>query len=123
MAGKPSATLDAGAIAALARSAFLAFPASWTSYAELAEARGLTRGHALVVARALVPEPTHDCWYRIRDKNGVYNVPISESDPQNFTQAEADRLLRADGVSVTNHRADPRRRLIWAGRRWQLFRQ
>src|SRR4051812_8743626 len=114
-----SRTIDAGAIAQTARSAFRAHPASWTSYAELAEAHGLTRGHALVVARALNPEPTHDCWYRIRNQDGVYNVPVSEDDPGTYTQAEADRLLRADGVAVTNRRADPSRKLTWANGTWR----
>jgi hypothetical protein len=118
MASGTPATIDAAAIANLARAAFSGHPATWTSYAELAEAYGLTRRHARVVARALGPEPTHDCWYRIRDKNGVYNVPFDEADPKAFSQAEADRRLRAAGVDVTNQRADPGRKLIWTHGKW-----
>jgi hypothetical protein len=112
--------IDASEIADIARAAFRAHAATWTSYAELAEAYGLTRGRALVVARALVPEPTHDCWYSIRDKKGVYNVPVNEADPGAFSQAAADRLLHAAGVDVTNQRAAASRKLTWASGRWRL---
>jgi hypothetical protein len=72
--GRSSGAIDSAAIAALARGALDDHPVTWTSYAELCSAGGLDRGVALVVARLLVPEPTGDHWFRIRNSDGVYNA-------------------------------------------------
>jgi hypothetical protein len=108
--------IDASAIAAVARQALNAHPSTWTSYAELCSASGINRGAALVVARALIPEPTGDHWFRIRNEDGIYNVPSDEAergDPVRYSQAEADRQLEAIGVRVINKRADRKRKLCW----------
>jgi len=122
-AGQRSGSIDAAAIAALARRALDEHPATWTSYAELCSASGLDRGLALVVARLLIPEPTGDHWFRIRNSEGVYNVPSDEAehgDPVQFSQAEADRHLVAIGVPVVAKRADPARKLCWSSSGWAV---
>ncbi len=108
--------IDASAIAAIAREALDTNPSTWTSYAELCSASGINRGAALVVARALIPEPTGDHWFRIRNEAGIYNVPSDEAergDPVRYSQAEADRQLESIGVRVINKRADQKRKLCW----------
>jgi hypothetical protein len=112
-----------GSVAASARAALDAHPSTWTSYAELCAANGLDRGLALVVARGLILEPTGRDWFRIRNSDGVYNVPTDEAergDPVRFSQAEADRALEAIGVRVRAHRADPERKLLWMHGEWCL---
>jgi hypothetical protein len=112
--------VDASAIAAEARQMLDAHPATWTSYAELCSAHGLSRGLALVVAKALIPQPTGDHWFRIRNEAGVYNAPVDEDDLVGFGQAEADRKLRSIGVGVVGTRADPGRKMVWTADRWAL---
>ena len=78
---------------------------------------------ALVVARQLIPEPTGQHWFRIRNSDGIYNVPADEAergDPVRYSQAEADRALEAIGVTVRSHRADPERKLLWMHGEWCL---
>jgi hypothetical protein len=78
---------------------------------------------ALVVARLLIPEPTGDHWFRIRNSDGVYNVPSDEAehgDPVRFSQAEADRQLAAIGVAVVARRADAGRKLCWTSSGWAV---
>ena len=115
--------IDASAIAAIARQALGAHPSTWSSYAELCSASGINRGAALVVTRALIPEPTVDHWFRIRNADGIYNVPSDEAergDPVRFSQVEADRQLEAIGVRVINKRADQKRKLRWTRTGWTL---
>ena len=110
-------------LAASARAALDAHPYTWTSYAELCAANGLDRGMAMVVARQLVPEPTGEHWFRIRNSDGVYNVPADEAARGGlvrFSQAEADRALEAIGIGVRAHRADPERKLLWMHGEWCL---
>ena len=115
-----AAVIDAPAIAATARAALDENPSTWTSYAELCSASGLSRGLALVVARALDPEPTINHWFRIRNEAGLYNVPVDEGDPGQFSRAEADRKLAAVGVAVIDGRADRARKLVWTSDGWTL---
>ena len=78
---------------------------------------------ATVVARQLVPELTGQHWFRIRNSDGVYNVPAggaARGHPVRFSQAEADRALEAIGVGVRAHRADPERKLLWMHGEWCL---
>jgi hypothetical protein len=78
---------------------------------------------ALVVARQLIPEPTGQHWFRIRNSDGVYNVPTDEAergDPVRFSRAEADSALEAIGVGLHSHRADPERKLLWMHGEWCL---
>jgi hypothetical protein len=78
---------------------------------------------ALVVARQLVAEPTGQHWFRIRNSDGVYNVPTEapdRGDPVRFSQTEADRALEAIGVRVHGRRADPERKLLWMHGEWCL---
>ena len=117
--------IDAAAVAAVARQALDEHPSTWTSYAELCSASGINRGAALVVARALIPEPTGDHWFRIRNSDGVYNVPSDEAergDPVRYSQFEADRQLEAIGVRVIDRRADQRRKLCWTPAGWTVGR-
>jgi hypothetical protein len=116
------ATIEGAEIAAEARRILDAHPATWTSYAELCSAHGLSRGLALVVARAMAPEPTGGHWFRIRNEAGVYNVPVNEHDRVSYGQAEADRLLRSIGVTVIGGRADPGRKIVWTSEGWVLAR-
>jgi len=116
-------SVDVTVVAASARAALDAHPSTWTSYAELCSANGLHRGLSLVIARQLIPEPTGDHWFRIRNSDGVYNVPTDEAergDPVRYSQAEADRALEAIGVQVVRHRADPDRKLLWMHGEWCL---
>ena len=112
--------IDAESIAATARRALNQYPATWTSYAELCSAHDLSRQLALVVARQLQPAPTGDHWFRIRNSEGVYNVPADEVDTVAFSQAEADSRLRAIGVDIVDRRADPARKLYWTPDGWPL---
>jgi hypothetical protein len=115
--------LDSAAIASVARAGLDAHPGTWTSYAELCSASGLDRQLALVVARHLVPEPTGEHWFRIRNGDGVYNMPTDEAkrgDVVRFGQAEADRRLEEIGVRVVDRRADRRRKIVWTSTGWQL---
>jgi hypothetical protein len=115
--------VDVAAVAASARAALDAHPYTWTSYAELCSANGLDRGLALVIARRLVLEPTGDHWFRVRDSEGVYNVPADEAvrgDLARYSRAEADRLLEAIGVRVVRQRADPDQKLLWMHGEWCL---
>src|SRR5262245_58073806 len=113
-------TIDAAAIAAEAQRVLEAHPATWTSYAELCSAHGLSRSLALVVAKALIPLPTGDHWFRIRNEAGVYNAPVGEDDLVGFSQVEADRRLRSIGVGVVDDRADPGRKMVWTADGWVL---
>ena len=118
-----SGSVDIAAVAASARAALDTHPSTWTSYAELCSANGLDRGLALVIARQLIPEPTGEHWFRIRNSDGVYNVPTDEAergDPVRYSQAEADRALEAIGIQVDRHRADPDRKLLWMHGEWCL---
>jgi len=117
--------IDSAAIAAIARTCLDEHPGTWTSYAELCSAAGLDRQLALVVARHLVPEPTSEHWFRIRNGEGVYNMPTDEAergDIVRFSPAEADRRLEEIGVRVVDRRADRRRKLVWTTTGWQLQR-
>ena len=96
-------SIDVAAFAASASVALDAHPSTWTSYAELCAANGLDRGLASVVARQLGPAPTGQHWFRIRNSDGVYDVPASgagRSDPVRFSQAAADSALEAIGIGV-----------------------
>jgi hypothetical protein len=120
------AGLDAAMIANEARLALDEHPGTWTSYAQLCDANGLSRRLALVVARLLVPEPTESHWYRIRNEAGVYRVPADEpdrGDPSRYSQSRADQLLGSIGVGVVNGRADPARKLVWGAQGWALADQ
>ena len=44
-------------------------PATWTSYAELCSAMGLTRSLAPTVARQVTFDATGAHWYRVRDES------------------------------------------------------
>ena len=131
-APKPS-PIDAGAIARTARAALDKHPMTWTSYAELCSAMGLTRSLAAAVARTPIFEPTGSHWFRVRDDHGVYEVPAAEaerpgaeqpgdepSDAEHPTAEEADRRLEALGVAIVDGRADPARKLAWTGSGWAL---
>jgi hypothetical protein len=120
---RPTGQLDVTGIARTAQSALGKHPLSWTSYAELCSATGLTRRNAEVVAGRLVPAliPLH--WFRVRDDDGVYTPPadLAEAEnPEQFGQAEADRELTTLGVEVLDGRADPQRKLHWNGAAWAL---
>jgi hypothetical protein len=117
------ASIDVAAVAASASVALDAHPSTWTSYAELCAANGLDRGLASVVARQLGPAPTGQHWFRIRNSDGVYDVPApgaDRGDPVRFSQAAADRALEAIGIGVRAHRADPERKLLWMHGEWCL---
>jgi hypothetical protein len=108
-------------VAAFAASAIVALdahPSTWTSYAELCAANGLDRGLASVVARQLGPASTGQHWFRIRNSDGVYDVPASGAD--RLSQAAADGALEAIGIGVRAHRADPERKLLWMHGEWCL---
>jgi len=113
-------SIDVAAFAASASMALEAHPSTWTSYAELCAANGLDRGLASVVARQLGPAPAGQHWFRIRNSDGVYDVPSSGADPVRFSQAAADGALEAIGIGVRAHRADPERKLLWMHGEWCL---
>jgi hypothetical protein len=132
---RPKRGIDAAAIGRTARAALDKHPATWTSYAELCSATGLTRSLALTVARQLVLEPTGSHWFRIRDDDGVYDVPAvdvadadgtadaadaPDAEPSPFSRLEADRRLAEGGIAVVDGRADPERKLSWTGSGWAL---
>jgi hypothetical protein len=115
--------VDVAAVAASTRAALDAHPSTWTSYADVCSANGLDRSLALAIARQLTPERTGDHWFRIRDSNGVYNVPTGDAvrgAPARYSRAEADRELEAIGVQVLRHHADPERKLLWMHGEWCL---
>jgi len=119
----PSRPIDASEVAAIARRALDDHPSTWTSYAELCSASELDRGLALVVARLLIPEPTGEHWFRIRNSDGVYNVPADEAehgDPVRYSQGEADKQLARIGVRVVAKRADRARKLCWTSDGWVI---
>ena len=85
---------------------------TWTSYAELCEAHGLSRQLALVLARAIIPGGnTPEIYFRLRNADGVYNPGNHERSTANV---EADGRLREIGVDVVGGRADPHRQMIWS---------
>ncbi|MET0146391.1 MAG: hypothetical protein ABW328_16645 [Ilumatobacteraceae bacterium] len=113
----------------MARAALDKHPATWTSYAELCSATGLTRNLAPTVARELHPEPTGAHWFRIRDDNGAFVAAEAAEaadgdeepgDADRPSPADADRQLAASGVAVADGRADPARKLHWTGSGWAL---
>jgi hypothetical protein len=118
-----SPSINAAAVVAVARQALDEHPSTWTSYAELCAASGISRGFAVAVARMLIGEPTADDWFRIRNSEGVYNVPTDEAergDASRYSREEADRLLESIGVSVDGTRADRHRKLSWTGSGWTV---
>jgi hypothetical protein len=120
---RTAVSFDVAAVAASARAALEAHPSTWTSYAELCPANGLERGLAAAVGRQLDPASTGEHWFRIRNSDGVYEVPRVGSgggDGARFNQAEADRALEAMGIRVQAHRADPERKLLWMHGEWCL---
>jgi hypothetical protein len=122
-ANRGRTSFDVAALAASARSALDDHPSTWTSYAEICAANGLDRGLAPAVARQLTPEPTGEHWFRIRNSDGVYDVPTAgttRADPVRFGQAAADRALEALGIRVQARRADPERKLLWMHGEWCL---
>ncbi len=55
------------------------------------------------MARLLIPEPTGEHWFRIRNSDGVNNVPTDDAesgDPVRYSQGEADKQLARIGVRV-----------------------
>lgn len=118
--------LDVAAVARTARAALDKHPATWTSYAELCSAMGLTRSLAPTIARQVVFDPTGSHWFRVRDEHGAYAIP-AEDDPSDAEHAagrptadEADQQLETFGVAVVDGRADPARKLAWTGSGWAL---
>ena len=64
----------------------------------------------MAVARVLIGAPTADHWFRIRNSEGVYNVPNDEAergDASRYSREEADRLLESIGVSVDGDACRP----------------
>ncbi|MET0459984.1 MAG: hypothetical protein ABW195_12110, partial [Ilumatobacteraceae bacterium] len=115
-----------------ARAALDKHPQTWTSYAELCSAMGMTRSSAGRLARQHVFERPGAHWFRVRNDDGVFEWPDAvegnEGDPGvdvaevavSFDPDEADRELAGIGVAVVDGRADPDRKLGWNGSAWTL---
>ena len=118
--------IDTAGIARTARAALDKHPGTWTSYAELCSAMGMTRSSAGTIARQHIFEPTGTHWFRIRSDDGVYEPPTTDEagaeadEPVLLSPAEADAQLTAIGVAVADGRADPDRKLGWNGSAWTL---
>jgi hypothetical protein len=113
--------IDTAGIARTARAALDKHPGTWTSYAELCSAMGMTRSSAGVLARQHIFEPTGSHWFRIRSDDGVYEAPTVEEGADEagpLSPADADAQLIAIGVGVVDGRADPDRKLGWNGSAW-----
>ena len=132
-APRESNPIDAAAVVRTARAALDKHPATWTSYAELCSAMGLTPSLAPAVARQVTFDATGAHWYRVRDEHGSFVVtaagaeageteaPRAEAPDAGRPGAEeADRQLEALGVTVVDGRADPDRKLAWTGSGWAL---
>ncbi|MET0324044.1 MAG: hypothetical protein ABW219_02390 [Ilumatobacteraceae bacterium] len=124
--------LDTAGIVRTARAALDKHPQTWTSYAELCSAMGMTRSSAGRLARQHVFERPGAHWFRVRNDDGVFEWPDAvegnEGDPGvdvavvavSFDPDEADRELAGIGVAVVDGRADPDRKLGWNGSAWTL---
>ena len=123
--------IDTAGIVRTARAALDKHPGTWTSYAELCSAMGMTRSSAGVLARQHIFEPTGTHWFRIRSDDGVYEAPTVEeaadgsvdegaAQPASLSPAEADAQLTAIGVAVVDGKADPACKLGWNGSAWTL---
>jgi hypothetical protein len=128
--------LDTAGIVRTARAALDKHPATWTSYAELCSAMGMTRSSAGLLARQHVFERPGAHWFRVRNDDGVFEWPdgtqaapgdrrgdgdeAGEGGGVTLDPDEADRELLAIGVAVVDGRADPDRKLGWNGSAWTL---
>ena len=123
--------IDTAGIVRTARAALDKHPGTWTSYAELCSAMGMTRSSAGTMARQHIFEPTGAHWFRIRSDDGVYEPPTPDEGTDRagtdgaepaplLSPTDADAHLTAIGVAVVDGRADPGRKLGWNGSAWTL---
>ena len=101
--------IDTAGIARTARAALDKHPATWTSYAELCSAMGMTRSSAGMIARQHIFEPTGTHWFRIRTDDGVYEPPTRPRGRRRGRRARRAQRGRG-GRPADRHRRRRRRR-------------
>jgi len=118
--------IDTAGIARTASAALDKHPGTWTSYAELCSAMGMTRSSADRIARQHIFESTGTHWFRIRSDDGAYEPPTTDeagadgNEPVLLSRDEADAQLTGIGIAVVDGRPDPARKLGWNGSAWTL---